>query len=172
MRLDELTSEMVHRLVDKIEVQNGIDILLNRNNSFPIYIKNGKTSVVLNKEADYMNISTTAPSGGGFTTGQTGTIDKQIQMLMKRKAVLFRKMSDIINGEDEPKVKEEKTKAIRMEINVVDLQIQQLIQKKMELEKRGKSEAIIGADKLPPSPSDLIHPDREPREDHFINIKV
>ena len=119
-----------------------------------------------------MNISTTAPLGGGFTNGQAGTIDKQIQMLMKRKAVLFRKIGDIISGEDELKAKEEKTKVIRMEINMIDLQIQQLIQKRIELEKRGKSEAIIGADKLPPSPSDLVHSDRERREDYFINIKV
>lgn len=120
-----------------------------------------------------MNISTTTPLGGGFASGQTGAIDKQIQMLMKRKNILFRKISDIIGGEDQPKDKEEKIKIIRTEINLIDLQIQQLIQKKIELAKRGKSAVVvISTDKLPPSPSDLIHPDREQRESQFINIKV
>ncbi len=119
-----------------------------------------------------MNISTTAPLGGGFASGQTGAIDKQIQMLMKRKKILFQKISDIISGEDQPKDKEEKIKVIRIEINMIDLQIQQLIQKKIEMEKRGKSAVVIGTDKLPPSPSDLIHLDREQRESQFINIKV
>jgi len=120
-----------------------------------------------------MNILAAAPLGGGFAIGQTGAIDRQIQMLMKRKVVLFQKIADVISGEDEPKVKEEKIKVIRIEINVIDLQIQQLIQKKIEMEKRGKSAVTTtGTDKLPPSPSDLIHPEREEREGRFINIKV
>jgi len=110
--------------------------------------------------------------GGGFSSGQAGSIDKQIQMLMKRKTVLFQKISDILGGEDSPKDKEEKIKVIRIEINLIDLQIQQLIQKKIEMEKRGKSAVVVGTDKLPPSPSDLIHPEREQREGHFINIKL
>lgn len=119
-----------------------------------------------------MNISTAAPLGGGFASGQGGSIDKQIQMLMKRKTVLFQKITDILSGEDPPKDKEEKIKVIRIEVNMIDLQIQQLIQKKIEMEKRGKSAVGIGPDKLPPSPSDLIHPEREQRESHFINIQV
>ncbi|MNZ70858.1 hypothetical protein D3C78_892090 [compost metagenome] len=119
-----------------------------------------------------MDISTRAPLNGSFVSGQAGTIDKQIQMLMKRKMALIRKISEVVTGQDDPKVKVEKTKVIRMEINFIDLQIQQLIQKKAEMENGRKSSVGFVADKLPPSPSDLIHPDREQQEGHFINIQV
>jgi len=120
-----------------------------------------------------MNVSVTNASvSGGITSGQSGSIDKQIQMLMKRKTVLFQRLNDIVNGEDDVKVKEEKVKAIRMEINLIDLQIQQLIQRKAELEKEGKSTAHAAADKLPPSPSELLAPERVKSEERFLDIRM
>lgn len=120
-----------------------------------------------------MNVSVTNASlSGGIASGQGGSIDKQIQMLNKRKTVLFQRITDIVNGGDEAKVKEEKVKVIRMEINLIDLQIQQLIRRKMELEKEGKSTTGATADKLPPSPSELLAPEREKQDVRFIDIKM
>lgn len=118
-----------------------------------------------------MKVSAAFPMSG-ITGGQTG-IDRQIQMLNKRKEAIFQKIADVIHGDDEQKIKEEKIKALRMEINSIDLQIQQLMQKKMEMEKQKKSAVEMGEAPLSPSPSDLIQPDREPKQNNgYIDIKV
>ncbi len=119
-----------------------------------------------------MNISAAGSLSGSFTSANSGSIDKQIEMLNKRKAALFQKMNDVLNGEDGVKDKEEKIKIIKIEINMIDLQIQQLIQKKIEMEKRGKSTAAGGTDQLPPSPSEMMHPEKEKKDSIFINIQI
>lgn len=120
-----------------------------------------------------MNVSAIVSMSGGLSGGQTNSIDKQIQQLNKRKATIFQKIVDVVNGDDEQKVKDEKVKALRMEINLIDLQIQQLLKKKMEMEKQKKSAVEPGVDKLPPSPSDLIQPERQEQRDRpILDIKV
>jgi len=117
-----------------------------------------------------MNVS--AVSMSGISSGQTD-IDKQIQALNKRKEVIIEKIVAVVNGDDDVKTKEEKVKALRMEISVIDLQIQQLMQKKIEREKQKNSTADSGAVPLPPSPSDLIQPERPQKENTgFIDIKI
>ncbi|WP_055105606.1 hypothetical protein [Paenibacillus ihumii] len=118
-----------------------------------------------------MKVSAALPMSG-ITSGQA-SIDKQIQMLNRRKEAIFQKIADVIHSDDEQKVKEEKIKALKMEINLIDLQIQQLMKKKMEMEKQKKSAVEMGEAPLPPSPSDLIQPDRQPKQNNgFIDIKL
>lgn len=118
-----------------------------------------------------MNVSAALPMSG-FTGGQTD-IDRQIQVLNKRKEAIFQKIVDVANGDDGQKIKEEKIKALRMEINSIDLQIQQLMRRKIEMEKQKESAVETGVTPLSPSPSDLIQPDREPKQNNgFIDIKV
>lgn len=42
----------------------------------------------------------------------------------------------------------------------------------MEIEKEGKSTNSAMADKLPPSPSELLVPEREKQDERFIDIKM
>lgn len=118
-----------------------------------------------------MNISAIT-SSAHYPSGQTN-IDKQIQMLNKRKADIFNKIVDVINGDDEQEVKDEKIKALRMEISLIDLQIQQLMQKKIEQEKQKSSPVDEKTNPLPPSPSDLIQPDKQQQKSNiFLDIRI
>nr|WP_240463443.1 FlxA-like family protein [Paenibacillus apiarius] len=125
-----------------------------------------------------VNISTVSSLGAiGSTSGQgqASSIDAQIEKLNKRKAVIAQKIVAVATGDDEQKLKEEKIKALNLEINAIDLQISQLIQKKMELEKNKNdpSKAKGATDEIGPSASDLIHPDDKQQGNHiFIDIKL
>lgn len=105
-----------------------------------------------------MKISRVHPASS-VTNGQSA-IDRQIELLNKRKQAIFRKITDVINGDDNEKVKKEKIEALRLEIEFIDLQIQQLIRKKTERQRQKQSDRAIYP--LPPSPSELIQPDHQP----------
>lgn len=106
----------------------------------------------------------------GFSA-EHASIDRKIQALLKRKKEILQKMADVVNGDDEQKIKEEKIKALRMELEFIDLEIQQLLRKKRE-PKKAKDPAIVN-DRLPPSPSDLIQPRRSHEQIHAsIDIKM
>lgn len=119
-----------------------------------------------------MNISAVHRQPVPSVAGGRSSIDRQIDMLNKRKAEIIEKIVDVINGDDSQEVKEEKIKALRMELSLIDLQIQQLIQKKMAQEKQEQSTGEV-VPPLPPSASDLIQPDRqEKRSNLYIDLKI
>jgi len=103
-----------------------------------------------------MKISSALPVRG-VSIGPTA-IDQKIKALMKRKQAIVGKIIDVVNGDDEQKVKEQKIKALRMEMQFIDLEIARLKQKKEELKKGKKHAHGFESGDLPPSPSDLIHP--------------
>ena len=81
-----------------------------------------------------MNVSAASSmSAIGASSGQISNIDKQIELLNKRKTIIAQKMVAVARGDDDKKLKDEKIRALTMEINAIDMQINQLIKKKMEL---------------------------------------
>lgn len=120
-----------------------------------------------------MNISAVKRSNISTVSSGKTSIDRQIDNLNKRKAEIVEKIMDVINGDDEQKVKDKKIEALRMEITLIDLQIQQLLQKKIEQERQQNQSAVEWVAPLPPSPSDLIQPDRQEKQSKLsIDIKI
>ncbi|CAH8718490.1 FlxA-like family protein [Paenibacillus thiaminolyticus] len=121
-----------------------------------------------------MNVS--AVSAGGLASTGSGAasgIDRQIERLNKRKAVIAEKMLAVATGDDEQKVKDEKIKALKMEMQVIDMQIQQLLKKKMEMEKKKQDPTQADEGDIGPSISELIQPDNKPQGDSvFIDLKL
>ncbi|MBG9795118.1 hypothetical protein ABD76_22645 [Paenibacillus dendritiformis] len=121
-----------------------------------------------------MNVS--AVSAGGLVSSGSGAasgIDRQIERLNKRKAVIAEKMLAVATGDDEQKVKDEKIKALKMEMQVIDMQIQQLLKKKMEMEKNKQDPSKSNTGDIGPSISDLIQPDEKPQGNSvFIDMKL
>lgn len=121
-----------------------------------------------------MNVS--AVSAGGLVSAGSGAssgIDRQIERLNKRKAVIAEKMLAVATGDDEQKVKDEKIKALKMEMQVIDMQIQQLLKKKMEMEKKQQDPSQAAEGDIGPSISELIHSDNKPQGDSvFIDMKL
>ncbi|CAH8773024.1 FlxA-like family protein [Paenibacillus dendritiformis] len=121
-----------------------------------------------------MNV--TAVSAGGPVSAGSGAasgIDRQIERLNKRKAVIAEKMLAVATGDDAQKVKDEKIKALKMEMQVIDMQIQQLLKKKMEMEKKQQDPSQAAEGGIGPSISELIQPDNKPQGDSvFIDMKL
>lgn len=123
-----------------------------------------------------MNMNVSAVSAGGLVSAGSGAasgIDRQIERLNKRKAVIAEKMLAVATGDDEQKVKDEKIKALKMEMQVIDMQIQQLMKKKMEMEKQKQDPSQAAEGDIGPSISELIQPDNKPQGDSvFIDMKL
>ncbi|WP_019424116.1 hypothetical protein [Paenibacillus sp. OSY-SE] len=123
-----------------------------------------------------MNVSAASSmSAIGVSSGQISNIDKQIELLNKRKTIIAQKMVVVARGDDDKKLKDEKIRALTMEINAIDLQINQLIKKKMELKenKNDPSKANSSTNEIGPSASDLIQPDNKQQGNHiFIDMKL
>lgn len=94
---------------------------------------------------------------GGFSPAKSA-IDRKIQALTRRKQEIIGKVFDVVQGDDDPKVKKQKVEALRMEIQLIDMEITRLKKKKAEQERSKRHIPDFESDKLPPSPSDLIHP--------------
>ncbi|MDU5145115.1 MAG: FlxA-like family protein [Paenibacillus dendritiformis] len=121
-----------------------------------------------------MNVSAVS-AGGLVSSGSSAAsgIDRQIERLNKRKAVIAEKMLAVATGDDEQKVKDEKIKALKMEMQVIDMQIQQLLKKKMEMEKNKQDPSKADTGDIGPSISDLIQPDEKPQGNSvFIDMKL
>lgn len=118
-----------------------------------------------------MNVSSVSV---GSTGGASSSIDAQIAALNKRKMVLFKRMSELGNSGDSQKVKEEKMQLLKLEIGMIDMQIAQLMQKKMEMQKKNQKDAMATAadSHLPPSPSDMLFPEKGNKNSDIPTIDI
>lgn len=91
-------------------------------------------------------------------------IDRKIQALQRRKQHIAGKILDVAKGDEDKNIKKKKIEAMNMEIQLIELEISRLKQKKADLAKGKPVLFRYESDQLPPSLSDLIHPDPRDKE--------
>lgn len=77
------------------------------------------------------NIGSIQASSGG--EGSISQIEAKIRQLEKRKVVVLKQIAEVVTGEGTDEAKKKRVEALKMEVMSIDLQIQMLTAKIMEL---------------------------------------